>query len=83
MNNYVAAGNPAGISESMMDHDYTLLALTRYAEGAKAFWGTLLAGAQKMEQSVVEPLLAFQRKDLKAFKASYIHHIVTIHEPNY
>lgn len=83
MNNYVAAGNPAGISESMMDHDYTLLALTRYAEGAKAFWGTLLTGAQKMEQSVVDPLLAFQRKDLKVFKASYLWYMVAIHEPNY
>lgn len=68
INTYIAAGNPAGLSESMMDHDYTLLALTRYAEGSKSFWGAVMAGAQKTEASVVEPLLAFQKKDLKTFK---------------
>lgn len=66
-----------------MDHDYTLLALTRYAEGTKAFWGTLLTSAQKMEQIVVEPLLAFQKKDLKVFKASFLGHIIIIYESNY
>lgn len=68
VSNYVVAGNPVGVSESLMDHDYTLLALTRYAEGSKEFWGAVITGAQKMEQSVVEPLLAFQRKDMKTFK---------------
>lgn len=68
INTYITAGNPVGLSESMMDHDYTLLALTRYAEGSKSFWGAVMAGAQKTEASVVEPLLAFQKRDLKSFK---------------
>lgn len=63
-----------------MDHDYTLLALTRYAEGSKAFWGAVISGAQKIEQSVVEPLLAFQKKDLKLFKVSYL---LLFHLPEY
>lgn len=51
-----------------MDHDYTLLALTRYAEGSKSFWGAVMAGALKAEASVVEPLQTFQKRDLKTFK---------------
>jgi hypothetical protein len=52
----------------VVDHDYTLLAMQRYAEGSKGFWTNIIVGAKKVENLVVEPLLTFQRGELKNFK---------------
>lgn len=59
---------PTGISESVLDHDYTLLAVQRYVEGSRGFWLNIIAGARNIEKTSLEPLMAFQRAELKAFK---------------
>ena len=68
MNNYLGKGVPNGISELIIDQDYTLLAIKRFAEGSRGFWGAVINGAKKVEQTVVEPLLGFQRSELRVFK---------------
>ncbi|OQO03125.1 hypothetical protein B0A48_11380 [Cryoendolithus antarcticus] len=59
---------PAGVSEAVLDHDYTLLALMRYGEGAREFWNTTLRGVKKYDNIVVEPIKSFLSNELKAFK---------------
>ncbi|RPA99794.1 hypothetical protein L873DRAFT_1827902 [Choiromyces venosus 120613-1] len=70
VNNYLGKGVPNGVSESIIDQDYTLLAIRRFAEGSRGFWGAVVNGAKKVEQTVVEPLLGFQRSELRVFKES-------------
>ncbi|KAG0640442.1 hypothetical protein HOY80DRAFT_903624 [Tuber brumale] len=70
VNNYLGKGVPNGLSELIIDQDYTLLAIRRFSEGSREFWGAVINGAKKVEQTVVEPLLGFQRSELRVFKDS-------------
>ena len=59
---------PAHLSEAVMDHDYTLLAMKRYGEGAKNFWSSAIAGLKKMDSSMVDPIKVFLQHELRGFK---------------
>lgn len=50
---------PANISEAVLDHDYTLLAMKRFGEGSREWWSQVLSGMKKMDTNVVEPIRAF------------------------
>ena len=56
------------VSEAVIDHDYTLLAMKRYGEGARDFWATTISGLKKMETNMVEPVRVFLQNDLRLFK---------------
>ncbi|KAL7267923.1 SNF1-interacting protein [Rhizina undulata] len=68
VNNFLGRGVPNMIAESMIDHDYTLLAMRRFTEGSKWFWGAIIGAARKTETTLVEPLVAFQKGELRTFK---------------
>lgn len=59
---------PSTVSEAILDHDYTMLALTRYGEGAREFWQQTLQGMKRYDTSLVEPIKAFLSTDLRQFK---------------
>lgn len=59
---------PTHISEAVLDHDYTLLAMKRYGEGAKEFWTATISGLKRMETNMVEPIKAFLHNDLRSFR---------------
>ena len=59
---------PAQLSEAIIDHDYTLLAVKRYGEGAKDFWTSMLGGLKKLEGTIVEPSRSFLQNELRGFK---------------
>ncbi|EMD00482.1 hypothetical protein BAUCODRAFT_28837 [Baudoinia panamericana UAMH 10762] len=59
---------PAQVSEAALDHDYTLLAMQRYGEGAREFWQTTLRGIKRYDTAVVEPIKSFLSSELKNFK---------------
>ena len=59
---------PATVSEAVLDHDYTLLAMRRYGEGARMFWDTTFRGMKKYDSAVVEPMKGFINNELRAFK---------------
>lgn len=59
---------PSYVSEAVLDHDYTLLAIKRYGEGAKEFWSSAISGLRKMELNMVEPIKAFLQNDLRSFR---------------
>ena len=69
INGYLAQSiPPTHVSEAVLDHDYTLLAMKRYGEGAKQFWAATLNGLRKLETNMVEPIRAFLQNDLRIFK---------------
>jgi hypothetical protein len=69
VNSFLAqSAPPSNVSEAVLDHDYTLLALTRYGEGAREFWQQTLQGMKRYDTSVVDPIKAFLGTDLRQFK---------------
>ena len=59
---------PTHLSEAVIDHDYTLLAMKRYGEGAKEFWAATISGLRKIQANVVEPIKTFIQNDLRSFR---------------
>jgi hypothetical protein len=60
--------SPLGVSEAVVDHDYTLLAMKRTGEGSKDLWSGLVASTRKMEGLIAEPIREFIYEDLRQFK---------------
>lgn len=50
---------PANVSEAVLDHDYTLLAMKRFGEGSREWWSQVLFGMKKMDVNVIEPIKSF------------------------
>ena len=61
---------PVHLSEAVIDHDYTLLAMKRYGDGAKEFWTATISGLKRIQANMVEPMKAFLNNDLRSFKES-------------
>lgn len=59
---------PTNVSEAVLDHDYTLLAMQRFGEGSRDWWSQFMSGSKKMETTLVEPLKAFMSGELRNFK---------------
>ena len=59
---------PIHLSEAVIDHDYTLLAMKRYGEGAKEFWAATIFGLRKIQVNIVEPIKSFIQNDLRSFR---------------
>ena len=69
VNNFLAQCIPPSyVSEAVIDHDYTLLAMRRYGEATKEFWSATFSGLKKMEVNMVDPIKAFLYTDLQSFK---------------
>lgn len=62
--------HPLVISEAVVDHDYTLLAMRRCGEGSKDLWNGLISSTKKMENLIAEPIRVFIHEDLRQFKVS-------------
>ncbi|CAG8973278.1 hypothetical protein HYALB_00000040 [Hymenoscyphus albidus] len=59
---------PANVSEAVLDHDYTLLAMKRFGEGHREWWSQVIFGMKRMDSNVVEPIRAFMTGELRNFK---------------
>ncbi|KAJ3494143.1 hypothetical protein NLG97_g4271 [Lecanicillium saksenae] len=57
---------PAG--DTLLDNDYTLLALKRVGEGSREWLTQMQGGMKRMESTVVEPIRAFMNADLRNFR---------------
>src|ERR1700712_3030555 len=55
---------PANVSEAVLDHDYTLLAMKRFGETSRDWWAQVISTMKKMETNVVEPIKAFMTGEL-------------------
>jgi hypothetical protein len=63
--------SPLYVSEAVLDHDYVLLALKRYGEGARDFWSGVMATLKKTEALIMDPIRTFVLGDLRAFKVGF------------
>ncbi|UPX18173.1 SNF1-interacting protein, variant 2 [Ascochyta rabiei] len=63
-----ASHPPLQLSEAIIDHDYTVLALRRFGEGAREYWNSACRSMARAESSVCEPLRAFLNNDLRVLK---------------
>jgi hypothetical protein len=59
---------PSNISEAVLDHDYTLLAMNKFGDGSREFWSQLLSVAKKMDTTLVDPIKSFMTGELRNFK---------------
>lgn len=59
---------PTHVSEAVLDHDYTLLAMKRYGDGAKEFWAAAMAALRRTETNLLEPIRRFLQNDMRTFK---------------
>lgn len=66
---YISASHPPlQLSEAVLDHDYTVLALKRFGEGAREFWNSTLRSLRRTETTVCEPIRNFLQTDLRMLK---------------
>ena len=69
VNSFVASITPpSSLSESILDHDYSLPAAKRLSEAVKEFWGANVAELRKLDAVVTDPLRTFLQADLRNFK---------------
>ena len=69
VDNYVQTSHPPlQLSEAVVDHDYTVLALKRFGEGAREYWNNTLRCMKRAETTMCEPLKAFLSNDLRMLK---------------
>ena len=69
INNFTShAVLPATISETMLDHDYSVLAMRKCSEGAKDYWMSMVTVIKRLPSLVCEPIRLFQANELKVFK---------------
>lgn len=59
---------PSFLSEAILDHDYTLLAMKQYSEGTTEFWSNTIQGIRRMESNIGEPIRTFLQNDVRNFK---------------
>lgn len=59
---------PEFVTQGLIDHDYTILAMRRYAEASRHFWADIIKNGKQQQASVIEPLQTFLSGDLKRFK---------------
>jgi hypothetical protein len=80
VDSYVNASHPPlQLSEAILDHDYTVLALKRFGEGAREFWASTLKGMKKAETTVCDPIRSFLQNDLRMLKDARKNLSVTQH----
>ncbi|KAK3897767.1 hypothetical protein C8A05DRAFT_38657 [Staphylotrichum tortipilum] len=69
---YLAKISPPSIASPadspVLDPDYTLPALRLSGDGARDWWGGILAMVRRLEHASVEPIKAFIQADLKTFR---------------
>ncbi|EXJ71798.1 uncharacterized protein A1O5_05608 [Cladophialophora psammophila CBS 110553] len=69
LNNFIAHSVlPTTISESMLDHDYSVLAMKKVADGAKDYWMSMIAVVKRSSTMVVDPIRQFLQNELRPFK---------------
>ncbi|KAK5126833.1 hypothetical protein LTR08_004660 [Meristemomyces frigidus] len=69
VNNFLGQSTPpTQVSEAVLDHDYTMLAMRLHGDGAREFWQSTLRGVKKVDTAVVDPIKGFLNNELRSFK---------------
>ncbi|KAL2752690.1 hypothetical protein ACRALDRAFT_1077851 [Sodiomyces alcalophilus JCM 7366] len=73
INSYISKTFPpavatASAADSIIDHDYTLLALRRASDGSREWWTQVMSTMRKLDSVSAEPVRLFLAGEMKAFK---------------
>ena len=69
VNAFLSCATPSTqLSEAVLDHDYALLALKRYGEGAREYWGRTIKILKKLDIHVIDPIRSFLQREVRMFK---------------
>lgn len=61
---------PEFVSQGIIDHDYTMLAMRRYAESSRHSWGNIIKKARRENAAIIEAISQFQKLELKSYYKS-------------
>ncbi|CAN6611419.1 membrane-anchored lipid-binding protein Sip3p [Trichomonascus vanleenenianus] len=59
---------PDFVTQGLIDHDYTMLAMRRYAGATKHFWTEIISRVNFQSNRTIARLTEFQKADLRSFK---------------
>ena len=69
VNTFLSCATPSvQLSEAVLDHDYALLALKRYGEGAREYWNRTIRVLKKLDVHVIDPIRGFLQREVRMFK---------------
>lgn len=67
INNLVGKFMPSFVTEGVVDHDYTMLVLRRFAEGSKLFWTNAMKNINGQNTHLGEPLVKLLKQRIAPF----------------
>ena len=59
---------PITLSEAIVDHDYSLLAVCRHGDISRESWSAAASSFKKLDVNIAEPLRTFLQTDLRSFR---------------
>lgn len=59
---------PDFVTQGIIDHDYAVLVLRRYAEATRNFWAQLIKKVKTQTYRTLDPISAFQKNEMKNYK---------------
>lgn len=59
---------PGFVTQGITDHDYTMLAMRRYAESFRHEWTNVIKKVRSQHAAIIESLTQFQTNELKRYK---------------
>ena len=69
VNAFLSSAAPSvQLSEAVLDHDYALLAMKRYGEGARDYWNSTIRVLTRLDIHVIDPIRAFLQREVRIFK---------------
>lgn len=61
---------PDFATQGLVDHDYTVLAMRRYAESSRHYWTKIIRKVKSQHTALIEPIIHFRQTQLKSYKDS-------------
>lgn len=60
---------PGFVNQNVIDQDYTMLAIRRYAESAKYFWSGFIDKIKDQNDFIIDIVSSFQKNELREYKS--------------
>ena len=61
---------PDFATQGLVDHDYTVLAMRRYAESSRYYSTKIIRKVKSQHTALIEPIIHFRQTQLKSYKDS-------------
>lgn len=61
---------PEFVTQGLIDHDYTMLVMRRYAEAMKTFWTEIIRKVKSQSNKTLNQIAEFQKNEVRSFRES-------------